>query len=177
MGVQLCPLTSFGPSSPTETRNPRELLGSEGQGLTLAIAKTSKRNCLLQRGVVEMPLHRVHTIVEEQVCGVILGDVYRLIDLGRKHDLSRVSRRELLSRASPVYERHGARGLFYLATRHTNNRWIAPWSVQLYPPWVVPVKAAGKGLNLLGGLKEAYLTFLKQTCLRRGVEASYADPV
>jgi hypothetical protein len=145
LGVQLCPFTSFGPGSPTETRNPRELLGSEGQGLTLAIAKTSKRDCLLQRGVAEMPLHRVHTILGERVCGVILGDVDRLIDLGRRHDLSRVSCRELLSRASPVYERRGARGLFYLATRHINNHRIAPWSVQLYPPWVVPVRAAGKG--------------------------------
>jgi hypothetical protein len=34
-----------------------------------------------------------------------------------------------------------------------------------------------QGLNLLGDFKEAYLTSLKQTCLRRGVEASYADPV
>lgn len=90
-------------------------------------------------------MHRVHTIVGEQVCGVILGDVDRLIDLGRKHDLCRVSCRELLSWASLVYERRGARGLFYLATRHINNHWIAPWSVQLYSPWVVPVKAAGKG--------------------------------
>jgi hypothetical protein len=68
--------------------------------------------------MVGVPSHRVHAIVGEFICGVTLGDVDRLVDLDREHDLSGVSCRELLSQASLVYERHGARGLCYLVTHH-----------------------------------------------------------
>jgi hypothetical protein len=49
-------------------------------------------------------------VVGEFIYGVTLGNVDRLINFDREHDLSRVSCRKLLSQTSTVYERYGSRG-------------------------------------------------------------------
>gem|GEM_PF-3445252 len=68
--------------------------------------------------VCVLPSHVVHEIVGKMICNFSSRDIDNLIDRGSRHDLSRISCRELLKLASIVSGIYGDDGLCYFVLHH-----------------------------------------------------------
>jgi len=75
--------------------------------------------------VLVIPSHSVHEIVGRLICGFSDRAIDRIIDNNYKHDLSRISCRELFSLASFVLEAYGEKGICYLVLHHYLDKLVS----------------------------------------------------